>query len=402
MRRTIISTILLAGLISATAYASDWAQFRGPNANGISTETGISKDWNSNPPKMLWKTAMTDDGYAGPSVAGGKVFIIDHKGQQDIVRAIDIKTGEDIWQYKYPDAAKENYGFSKATPVAENNRVYTSSWEGIINCLDATTGKPIWTRDVFTDFKGKKPNWLYAWSLLLDGNKVIACPGGLNAAMVALDKKTGATIWAGGGSDPAGYVTPIIATIGGKRQYVLLTGVSLIGVDPDNGKLLWSQPWKTPMAITGAEPIVIGNSIFVTSGYKFGCGLVEVKDGATSLKYQNKDMQCRFSSPILLGGYVYGVSEPDPGSLTCMDPMTGVVKWRKPGFDFGGMICVDGVLLVLDGKSGIMTMVKPAPDSYRQLGTFTPIGGQSWTAPIVSDGNLIVRTKDTLACFSLK
>lgn len=350
---------------------------------------------------MLWKTPLTDNGFAGPSVAAGKVYVIDHKDGQDVVRALDIKTGVEVWKYSYPDAEGDNYGFSRATPTLSGGRVYALGRMGMLNCLDAKTGANIWSRDTFADFKGKKPQWLYAMSPVIDGNKVIVCPGGPDASVAALDKATGKTIWQGGGSDIPGYSTPIIATINGIKQYVVLTGVSLIGVDAATGKLLWRQEWKTMYDINGAQPIAIGDSVFITSGYGHGCGLVEIQAGKPVIKWENKELVGRFSSPVLLDGLIYGVGE--PGNLVCLDPMTGTVKWKQEkAFEFGGLVAVDGVILVADGKSGGLTMVSQSPTAYQELGKFTPLGGQSWTAPIVANGNLIMRNKTDIACFALK
>lgn len=402
MRRTMLFALVLAICLPVAVCAADWAQFRGPNADGISPEKGIGKDWKQKPPKMLWKVAMSDDGYAGPSVAGGKVFIIDHTNGQDVVRAIDLGTGKAVWKYAYSDTDAPNYGYSRATPTVSAGRVYAHGRMGLLNCLDAKTGRKLWSRDLFTEFNGKKPTWLYAGSPVIDGNKVIMCPGGSNASMVALDKATGKTIWQGGGSDIPGYATPVIATIGGVRQYVVFTGVSVISVDAATGKLLWSLPWKTAYDINGSTAIVLGTDLFMTSGYGHGCELLDLQSGRPMVKWGNKGMQCRFSSPVVLDGMIYGISE--PGDLVCMDAAKGDVKWRQGGFGFGGLIAIDGVLMALadGGNSGDLVMVRPSPESYQEMGRFKPLGDQSWTAPVISDGLLIVRNKYALACFSLK
>lgn len=387
--------------LTAAGQSSDWARFRGPSATGISPETGIRKSWKETPPKLIWKTAMADDGYAGPSVASGVVYIIDHKGKEsDVVRAISITTGKDIWTYSYPDTQGANYGFARATPVVDGTRVYTLGRMGLLNCLNAKTGKLIWSKNILTEFKGQNPHWFYSMSPVVDGNQVVVCPGGPDAAMVALDKTTGSTIWAGGGSDIPGYATPVVATINGKRQYVVFTGVSMIGVDAKTGALLWRQPWKTSYDINGAAAIVMGDSVYISSGYGHGSGLAQITPDGVKMKWESKEMQCRFSSPILLNGSIYGVSE--PGELVCADPETGAVKWKQPGFDFGGLLAIDGVLIAADGKGGDLVMVNPTPDGYKEMGRFNPLGGQSWTAPIVSNGSLIVRNKSTLACYALK
>ena len=224
---------------------ADWPRFRGPNNDGISPETGVNRDWAAKPPQLLWKAALTDGGYAGPSVSNGMVFIIDHDGSQDIVRALRLTNGEEIWRYAYADGDRPNFGFARATPTVDGPRVYTQSRFGKVHCLEAATGKLIWMRDVVKDFSGQLPRWELAVSPLVDGNKLIVQPGGAGAAVVALDKMTGKTIWKGAGDAPAGYASPVIATIGGKRQIVTTDANGALGVDPETGKLLWHFPWPT-------------------------------------------------------------------------------------------------------------------------------------------------------------
>jgi len=390
-----------AALFAAdSANPLDWPKWRGPNGDGISPETGINKNWAETPPKVLWKVDLGDDGFAGPSVADGMLFIIDHRGGNDVVRAIDIDTGKDIWQFTYPDASKSNYGFSRSTPVYDEGRLYAFSRLGKIHCLDAKTGRKLWTRDVIADFKCRRPGWDMAMSPLIDGDQLILCTGAANATVVALNKLTGKTIWQGGGSDKPGYASPVVATIDGTRQYVVFTGVSLIGVDAGDGKLLWSLPWKTSYDVNAPTPIVTDEGIFITSGYKHGCALVKVAGGRARIVWQNKVIQSHFSTPVLIDGYIYGTT--DPGRLVCLELATGKVIWSQKGFQKGGLVGVDGTIIVVDGAKGDVVMVKLTREGYRELGRFKPLGGQSWTAPIVAQGKLFVRNKGALVAIALK
>ncbi len=163
----------------------------------------------------------------------------------------------------------------------------------------------------------------------------------------------------------------------------------------------WTIPWQTKYDINGATPLQTGpDTVFITSGYGHGCGLIEVSGTAATLKWESKAMMSKFSSPILMDGFLYGISE--PGDLVCVDPQTGTQKWKQSGFDFGGLLAVDGVLLAQDGAKGDIYMVKPSPDAYAELGKWNPLGGQSWTAPIISNGYYIVRNTKELGCYSAK
>jgi len=374
-----------------------WPRYRGANDDGISTQKGINKAWNQRPPTLLWRQALTDGGYAGYSVANGLVYIIDHAAASDIVRAFDLGTGDEKWRYTYADAATSNYGFSRATPTVDGNHVYTYSRLGKLTCLDATGGQLIWQKDVIATFNGHRPGWDMATSPLIDGDKIVVYAGGDNAAVVALNKATGDTIWAGGGSDKPGYSSPVLATINGARQYVCALGTSVIGVDAASGKLLWSLPWKTGADVNAANPLVSGDSVFIASGYGHGCALIDISAAGPQIRWQNKEMQAHFSSPILAGGYIYGTG--NPGWLECLDPQTGNTMWKQDGFEKGGLIGVDGTLVVFDGSNGDLVMVALTQASYQEIGRFSPLGGQSWTAPVVACGRLVVRNKTTLACF---
>jgi len=397
-------TILVAALsviLCSTTFAADWPAFRGPYASGISPETGINKSWKQHPPKMLWKINMRDDGFAGPCVSNGLMIVIDHRGDDDRVRAINTSSGKGMWQFKYSEPGGSNYGFSRSTPTVSAGKVYVASRFGKIFCLSFSNGKKLWERDLAASYGGGKPNWDYAWSPLVDGNKVIVLPGGPNAGVVALDASSGKTLWQGGGNDKSGYATPVKATINGKAQYVVFTASNLIGVDAGNGHILWGGSWKTNFDVNAATPIVIGNSVFITSGYGTGCARVGIsKSGRASFIWKNKEIQSHFNTPVASKGYIYGTT--DPGDLVCLDAATGRAQWRQPGFEKGGVCAVDGTIIAINGADGDVVMLSMSPSKFQELGRMKPLGGQSWTAPIVADGKLIVRNKTTVACFSLK
>lgn len=403
MHRMRLLLLVIASLcLPAMLVAADWPQFRGPNANGIAPDTGINKDWNTRPPQVLWSTTMTDGGHGGPSVAAGKVFIIDHKAGQDIVRALDLKTGTDVWQYSYADATNDNYGFTRSTPVYHDGKLYTISRLGRVHCLDAAKGTVIWSCSLMTDFGGKKPGWDFSMSPFVDGKKVILCPGGNNAGVVALDKDTGAVIWKGGNSDTPGYATPVAATILGTKQYVVFTAYNLIGVDADTGKLLWSYPWKTGCDVNAAAPIVSGNSIFIASDYGHGCMIVAITPEGPKPAWQDvsKAMQSRFSSPVLAENVLFGNGEPN---LVCLDPKTGTALWKQGGLEMGGLVVVDGTIIAQNGGNGDIFMAKLSAQGYQELGRIKPVpGSQCWTAPIVADGKLFVRNASKLVCLDLR
>jgi outer membrane protein assembly factor BamB len=239
-----------------------------------------------------------------------------------------------------------------------------------------------------------------AVSPLVDQDRVIVCPGGRGAAVAALDKLTGRTIWQGGGNDQPGYATPVLATIEGRQQYVVFTGVSLIGVDRDGGSLLWRFPWQTEYEVNAATPIVTDEGIFITSGYNHGCALVQVRGAEATVRWQSRDLVGHFNTPVLFRGFVYGIG--DPGNLVSIELATGRLAWSEKGFEKGGVVGVDGLLIALSGDKGDLVLAEMTPEAYRELGRVRPLGGRSWTAPIVAGGKLFVRNQKKLACFALR
>lgn len=386
--------------VTCTALAADWPQFRGPNADGIAPDTGLNKDWAQKPPKVLWRLPLGDGGYAGPSVAKGLVYVIDHEGKQDIVRALKLDTGEEVWRFAYDDTDRNNYGFSRSTPVYSEGMLYTISRMGWVHCLKADTGEKVWAKNLIADFRGKKPQWDYSMSAAIDGDRLVLMPGGDGGSLLVLNKATGDKILSGGNNDVPGYSTPTVATIDGRKQYLLFTAANAIGCDAADGKLLWSYPWKTSYDVNAAQLMVIGSYVFLTSGYKHGCALLKVgPEGATAV-WSNTEIQAQFNSPVVYKGYLYAIT--DPGDMVCVNPQDGSCVWRQKGFEKGGLIVADGCLIGMNGKAGDLVMAKAVPDGYQELSRLVPLGGQSWTAPVLSDGRLIVRNTKEIACLDLR
>ena len=398
MRLSRLITVVIAATLTVGAFAADWPNWRGPDRNGTAPDTGINKDWNARPPQVLWQTPMHDDGYAGPSVADGKVFIVDHDGADDVVRAIDFETGQDLWQARYPDLARADYGFTRSTPVYDSGRIYVVSYLGQLHCIDAATGEVVWAVNLRQQFGGVSPQWGYAMSALIDGDRVVVVPGGPDACVAVLDKATGEVIWAGGGSDIPGYATPVKATIQGVEQYVVFAGKALIGVRAADGELLWRVPWETDYDVNAATPIVSGDHIYITSNYRRGCAVIGIEADGPHIVWENKNMASHINTSVYHDGAMYGPSNPN---LVCLNPGNGQIMWQQSGFERGGLVAVDGVLIAMAGASGDVAMVEATPERYHELGRIRPLGGQSWTPPIIANGRLIIRNKETLACLDL-
>lgn len=417
-----VLALLFAGILgmATSVQAADWRQFRGPNDDGSSGDAAINLDWNAKPPATLWTFPLSDGGWSNPSVGDRRVFQVDHvetpagtdaQGQpeaaksEDVVRALDLATGKEIWHYAYPGGKiDENGSFTGACPALDGGKVYTASRYLVVNCLDAKTGEKIWTRDARTDFAARpaEDKWMFNAAPFIDENRLVIIPGGPDAAVVALDKNTGATLWQSPGG-PAGDPPPILLGTGEAKQYVVFNAEGLFGLDPKDGKRLWLQPWKTAYNQNAASPIVIGKRILISSAHGVGTGLIDVTDNKPTVVWQNKEVQSRFPSPVIVNGFVYVTSEPEaPGFLVCLDPATGKIQWKQGGFEWGPETAVAGAVLVMDGKSGDIVLVAADPAAYRELGRIRPMEkGTAWNFPIVTDGKMLVRNKKTLYCLDV-
>lgn len=392
-------------LLTSAALAADWPRFLGPAANSISSETGINKNWAEKPPRECWRIAMTDGGFSGPAISEGVVYLHDHQGQEDLIRAVSAASGEEKWRFAYTEEGPENDGYTRATPTVEDGRVYTVSRTGVVHCLDAATGSKIWRRDVMDSHAGKPPEWGAANSAVIDGDRLIAIAAGQNAHVAALDKLTGDEIWAGGGTDIAGYATPVIGQFDGRKQYLIFAGKSLIGVAPEDGTLLWRYPWETRLDSNASSPIVIGDdSVWIASGYRRGCALLRVNGDQVAEVWADRDISPQWSSGILIDQHIYVTTM--PGFLVCVEAQTGREKWRSKGtargFEHGGLCAVDGTLIVIEGNTGNVVQVVVSTEAYQELGRINPLKStRCWVAPVVADKKLFVRSPEEFVCLDI-
>jgi len=393
--------LLVLGAGVQVSAAADWPGFRGPARDGIAPDKRINKNWNQWPPRLLWKQSLGDKGYAAPAVSSNRLYIVDHAGSNDIVRALDVLNGREVWRYSYFDAAVNKQGFTVSTPLIHDNKVYVFSRLGKVLCLSADSRALLWQRAVVAEYKGIKPPWNYAMSPVIDDGKLIFCPGGTNAAVVALDPLSGKTIWTGGGSAQASYATPVVATLKGHRQYLLFNVPGLMGVDAGDGRVLWELPWKTRFGgKKGPTPVMVGDRIFICTTEGGATGLIELADGAPKVVWQHQLMQEHFPAPVYYHGRIYGSS--DPKFLICLDPQSGEVLWKEPAGAYASVIGVDDTVIYLSGSTGELIMLDATSPAYKELGRCKPLGGTSWTAPIIADGRLYVRNKEEIACLDLR
>src|SRR5687767_3763129 len=309
--RALVFLISVASMSLAQSNAN-WPQWRGPNRDGISKETGLLKQWPAEGPALVWKASGAGGGYSSFSVANGKLLTMGLRGEREFVVAFDVATGKEAWATPHGSAFRNDRGDGpRGTPTVDGDRVYALGGSGDLSALDAASGKVIWTMNVLQKFGGSNITWGISESPLVIGEKLLVNPGGPGASIVALNKKDGSLIWKSQ-SDRAGYSSGIPITVGGKTQVVFFTHTRGLGLDLETGALLWDYPKAANNVANAATPVVRGNRVFITSDYGNGGGLVEIKPGEKGMTasevYFTKEMRNHHSSSVLVGEHLYGFS----------------------------------------------------------------------------------------------
>lgn len=413
------------------AIAADWPQYRGPNRDGSSKETGLLQEWPKDGPKLLWTFTDAGVGYAGPAIVGDRLYMAGGRGADEFLYALDLKTEgtpKELWSAKIGPLFTWKGNVWNAgpnvSPTVDGDLVYVLGGFGDLLCVEAATGKEKWRVNLPKDLGGavnpiggglEQPTpigWGFASAPLVDGDKLICVPGGKQGLFAALDRKTGKVLWRSKEiADQVSYSSPIVAEIGGVRQYVQVTNKGIVCVAAADGKRLWSHP-REYEDVAIATPLVRDNLIYATVGFGEGCDLIQVtaKDGSflTEKIYSNKEMQSRDGGVVLVGENVVGHSE--KGGWACQDFKTGKVKWSDPGIGRGSVAFADGRLYCCAEKGGAVALLQPSTEGWNEKGRFKlpvaskkrlPSGGL-WTHPVIANGRLYVRDQELVFCFDVK
>jgi len=392
-----LSLMVAATLLATNSPAADWPQWRGPNRNGISSES-VSASWPTDGPKVLWH-ASVGTGFSSISISQGRAYTMGNTNNEDTVWCFDPVTGKGLWKYTYAAQLGPQWyeGGPGSTPTVCGNRVFTISKWGNVFCLEAANGTVLWQRDLRQD--GVKPNrWGFAGSPLIWGDLVILSAG---SAGIALDRNTGRIAWSNG-TNAGGYASPTRFVAGGKESVLIFAAKHLVALDPQSGHELWRQLWETGWDTNITDPLVYGGNIFISS-FTRGCGLFSVANGTPEVTYTNNVLYNHLSPGILAGDYLYafnGEAKKDT-DFRCLHVPTGQLKWAHKDPAFGSLILAGDKLIVLSEK-GELLVGQASPAAFKPLARAKVLSGVCWTPPALADGRLYVRNaRGELRCLEL-
>ena len=397
---------------SVFAASSDWPQWRGPNRDGLSAETGLLKQWPKDGPPLLWKATGLGAGFSGVSLAGQRIFTMGEQADANHVLALNRADGKILWSAKLGKAGAPGWGgFAgpRATPTADGSLVFALGQYGEVICVNAEDGKEVWRTHLTTDFGGPRPEWGFSESPLVDEDQVLFTPGGPKGTVVALNKKSGDLIWQSKDwTDNAHYSSIIVVEID-RRATIRSTHRQKCRRrwHPMTARCSGKPPAKAPRP-SSRLPFYADGHVYVSSGYGIGCNLFKVAKGseftATEV-YANKVMVNHHGGVIKLGEYLYGHS--DGKGWTCQNFKSGEAQWQeKEKLGKGSLVYADGRLYCREeAEKGVVALLEATPSGYVEKGRFTPSdrsGKKSWPHPVVAGGKLYLRDQDVLLCYDVQ
>jgi outer membrane protein assembly factor BamB len=397
------------GSTAAGGSSGSWPCFLGSNHDNISKETGLLTKWPAQGPAPAWHLQGLGQGFSAVSVADGVVFTMGTPDNQESLLAISLD-GKALWSVPTGGPVfQEGHGNgSRSTPTVDGGNVYTLGASGDLICVDISKKSVRWHKSLPQEFGAPIPQYGYSESVLIDGSKLICTPGGQGATLAALDKNTGSVLWkCPVPSLPgAAYGSPIVADVGGSREYINVVSRGVVGVKAD-GTFLWANDAIGNANVICASPLFIKDYVFVSASYNAGAALIHLTPSEqggiqADLVYHSTQMKNHHGGMVAIGNYVYGA---DDQVLTCFSLDTGKTVWKNRSVGKCSLTCADGHLYVRGEENGAMALVEATPNGYHEMGRFVPPKNNNlpaWPYPVVAAGKLFLRDQDDLFCYSLK
>jgi len=407
MNRCILSLLFICTL---EAHGDDWPQWRGPDRDGKSSETGLLDKWPAEGPRLLWQANDLGNGYSTPSVADGLVYVICNKDDSnEEVIALSLVDGTRVWSTRIGSVGANRgpqYPGTRSTPTVDGELVYALGSDGDLVCLDSKTGDLEWSKDLPEDFGGKAGMWAYTESPLVDGDALIVSPGG-DATVVALDKSNGSLIWESllPERDDASYSSPVVATINDTKQYVFFLSKGAVGLNAETGEPIWRYGNTSDRAANVQTPVVEGDFVY-TAASRVGGGLVRLPGQGEKPEevYFKQTVPKGMGGSVLVGDKLFGASGQ---TMVCVDFRSGELNWQHRSIGAASLCFAEGKLY-LHGEDNTVAMVAANGSEYRELGRVTPPNApdrgrsKAWTYPVIVDGKLIIRDVGTIWCYDIR
>jgi len=408
----VLALLLGAPLTSGAESNTDWPQWRGPNRDDLSAETGLLQAWPEGGPQRLWLYENCGLGYAGPSIVGDRMFIMGTRGDVEILICLKTDDGTEVWNREIGPIFENDWGNGpRSTPTVDGGNVFALGAQGNLICVAASSGELHWTTSFTEDLGGKVPSWGFAESPLVMEDRVLCSPGSEKGGVIAaLDRETGEKIWL---SSPqvgdAHYSSIMLTEQDGQTIGVQLLEKSLIGFSPLDGAVHWSIPWPGRIAVV-PTPIILGNRVYVTSGYGAGCSLIRLgTDRQAEPLFENKNMVNQHGGVILLGDHVYGYSEGK--GWVCQEFSTLETTWREKGeLGKGAIAYANNRFYCLAEESGEVALISTSTAGWEEHGRFTldpqtslrKPSGKIWVHPVISGGRLFLRDQEYVYCYDVR
>jgi len=394
------------GLIASPE--SGWPQWRGPRRDGISDETGLLPGWPESGPGLLWEIDWLGTGWSSPIITGDKLYITGDIDDELVLFAFDVN-GNLQWKTANGRSWKGPYPGARACCAFSEGRLYHMNAHGRVACLDASSGKELWTVDILERFRAKNITWALSECLLVDGPRVIVTPGGKGALIAALDKINGSTIWASEplGNDRTSHSSPVLFRYAGRRVIANCSSAHGFGVDADTGRLLWTVPLRNPYGTNISTPVYGSGLIFFVTPYaELGRAYRLIANG------RNMAAEHVWTSPldtvtgggVLVDGTLFAAGYKDSKWWFGVDWQTGRTKYEFKALTTGAAVYADGQLYCLDER-GRVALLRPGPDGLEIMGRFDLVTGNvrdAWAHPVLLDGRLYLRYHDVLRCYDVK
>jgi len=404
--KSIFALIFSLFLVTNLITAQEASQWRGKDRDGIYDEKGLLKSWPAEGPKLLWHYDNLGDGHGSASVvAHEKIYVAGAANGKGSLFAFTLD-GKLAWSTPYGDEWTESFPGTRTTPLVNEGKVYIMSAFGKITCFSADLGKQLWTVDIMKDFDGRNITWGVTENLLIDGDKLFCTVGGTKNNVIALNKNNGKLVWSNpGNGEVSAYCSPLLITLPARKIVVTMTEKSILGLDAETGKKLWSQEQTNQWAVHANTPIYNNGYLYCVSGY--GCGGVMLKlsvDGTSIEKaWKNASLDSRMGGMVLLNGKIYGLGDQIKG-LHCVDWQTGKeLAFEKMNNKFGSIISAEGMIYTYD-ESGEVALIEPTLSGFKKTGGFkVPFGAaQHWAHPVIENGRLYIRHGNSLMVYDIR